>query len=175
MGEPDLKDIVNAVSQVFAICKSNVATTMGKDAHAVPRGVDILTQTSGWVADPRQLLVVDTLPAVFRGTNTHIPGLSNTKLEFGVQWTYGGQVGGHGRYIKDARAFVIVDSVTILYTVDVEAKFSETGTPIGSEPVAMLTATINAKFTHALLGTEFSQLIGVRIFGDGSGDMKFIS
>jgi len=174
MGAPNLTDIVNATTQVFALCKSNVAATMPQDAHAVPRGVDVMTGTSGWSADQTRLILRGNWPAVFRGSDTHIPGLQDTNLGFGVQWTFNGQVDGKGRFIKDARAFVIIDSVTIVYNVDVEVKFSETGTPIGEQPIAMLTATMNAKFTHALLGTEFSQLLGLRIFGDGSGDLKFI-
>jgi hypothetical protein len=36
----------------------------------------------------------------------------------------------------------------------------------------MLTATINIRASQALVGVRFSQNFGVRIFGNGGGDIR---
>lgn len=64
-----------------------------------------------------------------------------------------------------------VGSVTATYSFDVTAKFAESGTPIGSEPVAMLTGTFNVVRSRTIFGVVDSSVYGFKILGDGSGEM----
>ncbi len=86
---------------------------------------------------------------------------SDTVISLGVIWTFGGSVDGKGRFIKDAEAYVKVGSVTATYSFDVTAKFAESGTPIGSEPVAMLTGTFNVVRSRTIFGGR--RLLGLRV------------
>jgi hypothetical protein len=92
-----------------------------------------------------------------------------------VRWNYNGQVAGKGRYIKDLEAFVILGHTSLTVRYDVLVKFSDNGTPIGPEPVAMLTGSLNVRVGSSVYGSTFSQFFGVRVFGNGAGDITEIS
>jgi hypothetical protein len=173
MADPNLTDIVNAVTKVFELCSSNETTEMPEHAHAVPRNVDPLTGTAGW--SDTQARMVGTLRYPPAHKLPLIPAAPDDVIKLGMNWTYGGSVNGHGRYIKDAEGFVIVENVNATVLFDVSVKFAESGTPVGPEPVALLTATINVRVSQRIVGLLFTQFFGCRLFGNGSGDITQIS
>ncbi len=64
-------------------------------------------------------------------------------------------------------------SLTVRY--DVFVKFAESGTPIGDEPIGMLTGSFNVRVGSSVFGETFSQFYGIRVFGNGAGDIKQIT
>lgn len=164
-------DIVNAVTGVINLVKSNETESMPTLASALPRGIDPLTTDPTWSDTQAIIKLKLTYPP-----NIRIPGLTeDDELTLGVRWTYNGQVAGRGRYIKDLEAFVILGHTSLTVRYDVLVKFSETGTPIGAEPTAMLTGSINVRVGSAVFGSTFSELYGVRVFGNGSGNIMPIT
>ncbi|GAB6859888.1 hypothetical protein [Microbacterium xylanilyticum] len=161
----DLTDIVNLASSAVTLLKSNETQSMGSLATALPRGVDPLKTGGNWRRVTNPLVMTITWPAL------HPTFASDTVISLGVIWTFGGSVDGKGRFIKDAEAYVKVGSVTATYSFDVTAKFAESGTPIGSEPVAMLTGTFNVVRSRTIFGVVDSSVYGFKILGDGSGEM----
>lgn len=161
----ELTDIVNLASSAVTLLKSNETQSMGSLATALPRGVDPLKTGGNWQRKSTPLVMTITWPAL------HPTFASDTVISLGVIWTFGGSVDGKGRFIKDAEAYVKVGSVTATYNFDVTAKFAESGTPIGSEPIAMLTGTFNVVRSRTVFGVVDSSMYGFKILGDGSGEM----
>lgn len=159
----DLSDIVNAATAVFKILDSNETEAMGKLASALPRGIDPMATDGNWTRLSNPMLTTVTWKARFPTFR------DDDVIRLGVIWTYGGSVGGKGKFIKDAEAFVTVEHISSTFNVDVSVRFAETGTPIGPEPVAMLTGTFNVRRSRTLLGVLPSQFFGFKILGDGSG------
>ncbi len=159
----DIADIVNTASSVVKILDSNVTASMGSLASALPRGVDPLSTGGNWQRVEKPLLVTLTWAAL------HPTFSSDSVLNLGVVWTFGGSVNGTGRYIKDAEAYVTVGYVASTYYFDVSVKFAESGTPIGPEPIAMLTGTFNVRRSRIITGIQDSLMLGFKILGDGSG------
>jgi hypothetical protein len=162
----DLGDIVNLATGVMKILDSNETESMGKLATALPRGVDPLATDGSWqrLAPPMSFsLVWKAEHPTFR---------DDDQITIGLIWTFGGSVGGKGRYIKDAEAYVTVQHTSPTYHYDVSVKFAESGTPIGPEPVAMLTGTLNVRTSRTITGVESTQVFGFTILGDGSGNVK---
>jgi hypothetical protein len=161
----DLTDIANLASSAVTLLKDNVTQSMGRLATALPRGVDPLATGGGWQRVPRPMVMTVRWPAL------HPTFADDSVLDLGVLWTYGGSVEGRGRFIKDAEAYVKVESVGSTYDFDVTAKFADSGTPIGTEPVAMLTGTFNVVRSRVVFGTVDSCVFGFKILGDGSGQI----
>jgi hypothetical protein len=167
----DLNDIVNAVSGVSAILRSNETETMPALASALPRGIDPIATDPTWSSEPQLVKLRLTYPP-----RLAIPLITaDDELTLGVRWNYNGQVGGKGRYVKDVEAFVITGHISLTVRYDVFVKFAESGTPIGSEPIAMLTGSFNVRVGSSVYGETFSQYYGIRVFGNGAGDIKEIT
>lgn len=167
----DLKDIVNVVTGVSEIMRSNETESMPALANALPRGIDPITTDPTWSTEPAVMTLGLTYPP-----NIEIPFVTeDDHLTLGVRWNYNGQVGGSGRYIKDLEAFVIAGHISLTVRYDVYVKFAESGTPVGTEPIAMLTGSINVRVGSSVLGETYSQFFGIRVFGDGAGDIKQIA
>ena len=167
----DLKDIVNATTGVIEILKSNETESMPNLASALPRGIDPLSTDATWSNTPQVMKLKLVYPPRVR-----IPVITeDDELTLGVRWNYNGQVGGHGRFIKDLEAFVILGHTSVTVRYDVLVKFSDTGTPIGPEPIAMLTGSLNVRVGSSVYGSTFSQFFGVRVFGNGAGDITQIT
>jgi hypothetical protein len=164
----DIADIVNAASSVVKILDSNETESMGKLATALPRGVDPLSTGGNWQRTERPLALTLTWKAA------HPTFRDDEVITIGVVWTFGGSVKGKGRYIKDAEAFAKVGYIPLTYHVDIFVKFAESGTPIGTEPVAMLTGTFNVRQSRTITGIQGSWVYGFKILGDGSGSMRAI-
>jgi hypothetical protein len=173
MSDVDLKDIVNTAITVVDLLKSNVVQAMPALASALPRGIDAMTTDPTWSSDPRTITAVLTYPCAHPLPEPLT--IADNVLKIGVRWNYLGQVGGKGRYIKDAEAFVIVENINPTLTFDVAVKFAETGTPISAsapdEPVAMLSGSFTVRVS-SLLGVLFTQFYGVRLFGNGAGRIE---
>lgn len=161
----DLTDIVNLASSAVTLLRSNVTQSMGTLATALPRGTDPMQTDGTWKRAPRPIFMRLTWAA------EHPTFADDTVIDLGLIWTYGGSVGGHGRFVKDAEAYVKVTSITPTYDFDVTAKFAETGTPIGTEPVAMITGTFNVVRSRVVLGVVDSCVFGFKLLGDGSGEI----
>jgi hypothetical protein len=167
----DLKDIVNVVSGVSEILRSNETESMPALASALPRGIDPLATDPTWSNEPQVMKLRLTYPP-----NVEIPGVTEDDvLTLGVRWNYNGQVGGGGRFIKDLEAFVIVGHISLTVRYDVFVKFADSGTPIGAEPTAMLTGSFNVRVGSSVLGETFSEFYGIRVFGNGAGDITQIT
>jgi hypothetical protein len=138
---------------------------MGQLATALPRGVDPMATDGSWARVETPL----EFPMVWKARYPTFR--DDDEIRIGVIWTYGGSVGGKGRFIKDAEAYVVVKHISLTYHVDVTVKFAETGTPIGPEPVAMITGTLNIRRSRSITGIEGSWMYGVKILGDGSGSI----
>jgi hypothetical protein len=162
----DLGDIVNLATGVMKILDSNETESMGKLATALPRGVDPLATDGNW----QRLATPMSFSLVWRAE--HPTFRDDDQITIGLIWTFGGSVGGKGRYIKDAEAYVTVQHTSPTYHYDVSVKFAESGTPIGPEPIAMLTGTLNVRTSRTLTGVESTQVFGFTILGDGSGNVK---
>lgn len=162
----DIVDIVNVASSVVKLLDSNETQSMGNLASALPKGLDPLATDGNWQRVTQPLGLTLTWAAL------HPTFASNSVLTVGVVWTFGGSVKGKGRYIKDAEAYVKVSSVTSTYSFDVSVKFAESGTPIGPEPIAMLTGTFNVRRSRIITGIQDSTMWGFKVLGDGSGELK---
>jgi hypothetical protein len=162
----DIVDIVNVASSVVKLLDSNETQSMGNLASALPKGLDPLATDGNWQRVTQPLGLTLTWAAL------HPTFASDSVLTLGVVWTFGGSVKGKGRYIKDAEAYVKVGSVTSTYSFDVSVKFAESGTPIGPEPIAMLTGTFNVRRSRIITGIQDSTMWGFKILGDGSGELK---
>jgi hypothetical protein len=167
----DLKDIQNAVTGVIEILKSNETESMPALASALPRGIDPIATDPTWSSEPQVMKLRLTYPPA-----TEIPGINEDDvITLGVRWNYNGQVGGRGRFIKDLEAFVITGHISLTVRFDVFVKFAESGTPVGDEPIAMLTGSFNVRVGSSVFGETFSEFYGIRVFGDGAGDIKEIT
>lgn len=167
----DLKDIVNTVTGVSEILRANETESMPALASALPRGIDPLATDPTWSNEPRVIKLRLTYPP-----NIPIDGVTEDDiLTLGVRWNYNGQVGGQGRYIKDLEAFVIAGHISLTVRYDVFVKFAESGTPIGDVPIAMLTGSFNVRVGSSIYGETFSEFYGIRVFGNGAGDIKQIT
>jgi len=164
----DIADIVNVASQVVKILDSNETESMGTLATALPRGVDPLSTGGNWQRTETPLAVPLTWKAA------HPTFRDDDVITIGVVWTFGGSVNGKGRYIKDAEGYVTVKHISSTFYVDVLLKFAESGTPIGTEPVAMLTGTFHVRRSRIITGVQGSWVYGFKILGDGSGSMRQI-
>ena len=162
----DLGDIVNLATGVMKILDSNVTESMGKLATALPRGVDPLATDGNW----QRLATPMSFTLVWKAL--HPTFSDDDQITIGLIWTFGGSVGGRGRYIKDAEAYVTVQHTSPTYHYDVSVKFAESGTPIGPEPIAMLTGTLNVRTSRVITGVQATQVFGFTILGDGSGNVK---
>ena len=173
----DLKDIVNTTITVIDLLKANVVQAMPALATALPRGVDPLATDPTWSSEPQMVLLALTFPHAYPLPEPF--RLADDGLKIGVRWNYSGQVGGKGRYIKDLEAFVLVDHISATMTYDIAVKFAETGTPINAPspdgPIAMLTGSFTLRVSQFSSGVLFSNYFGIRVFGNGSGDIKQIS
>jgi len=161
-------EVVNLADKVFKLLKSNVVESMPQLASALPPGVDpnAASHWSGWSETPQ------TLQNTVLYT-PNLPGFSDTQFHLGVRFNWGGSADGQPwTYIKDLEAFVILDSVTLVHSVDIAVKFAATGTPINSANTVMLTGSFNVQVSHTLLGPEFSEFYAVRVFGNAAADIK---
>lgn len=98
----DLGDIVNLATGVMKILDSNETESMGKLATALPRGVDPLATDGNWQRLDRPM----SFSLVWKAE--HPTFSDDDQITIGLIWTFGGSVGGKGRYIKDAEAYVTV-------------------------------------------------------------------
>jgi hypothetical protein len=169
MADVNLKDIVNTVTEVMTLIKSNETENIPRLATALPRDVDPLTGTAGWSANPQTMVASIVYPCAHPN-----PLCEDNRLRIGFRWTYDGSVDGAGQYIKDAEAFAIIDYINPTISIDAIVKFAESGTPIGDGPIAMITATVNVRVSQIIRGLLFTQFYGVRLLGDGSGDIATI-
>ena len=161
--------VVNLATQVFTLVKSGEVETMPQLASALPPGVDpnAAGHWTGWSMTPATMHG----PIVYK---FEWPW-SDTKFELGVRFNYGGRADGQPwTYLKDVEAFVILDSTTGGTELDIQVNFASTGTPIDSQKTVMLTGSFNCRLIDTLPGggPYFSQFYGIRVFGDGSGDIK---
>ncbi|AKU16613.1 hypothetical protein [Luteipulveratus mongoliensis] len=162
----DIGEIVNTTTQIFKILDNNVTTSMGKLATALPKDVDALATDGNWVRRDHAMILPLVWPAKYPELN------DDDVVNLGLIWTYGGSVNGEGRYIKDAEAFATVGHISLGYTIDVSVRFADTGTPVGDEPIAMITGTFNVRQRRTLIGELPSCVIGFTLMGDGRGTMK---
>jgi hypothetical protein len=165
----DIADIVNVASSVVKILASNETESMGKLATALPRGIDPLSTGGEWQRVERPLAVGMIWEC------SHPSVCDDDLITIGVVWTFGGSVNGKGRYIKDAEAYSKIGHIGPTYNYDIFVKFAESGTPIGPEPVAMLTGTFNVRVSRTVYGIDLgvvsSRIYGFQILGDGSGHL----
>lgn len=162
----DLTDIVNLATQAVKILDSNETQNMGQLASALPRGIDPMTATGGnWQRVARPATMTLTWKAKYSWAR------DDDVLTLGVVWTFGGSIDGKGQFIKDAEAFVNVGHITSTFYYDVTVRFAETGTPVGPEPIAMLTGTVNVRSSRIITGLQSQSNYGIKILGNGAGEI----
>jgi hypothetical protein len=163
-------EVVNVMDKVFKLVRSNVVESMPQLASALPPGANPNdpSRWSGWSDQPQ------ALQNNVRYT-IDLPLLSDTVFHLGIRFNYGGRVDGQSwTFIKDLEAFVVVDSVTLARDLDISVKFASTGTPINSATTVMLTGSFNVTFSN-VIGVEFTEFYGVRVFGNGAAEIRAIT
>lgn len=94
-GDLRLDLILNLGAKVFEIVKANgpLVTATTKTASALPYGVACWNQLEQW-SRPRS--------EIYRVTYENLYGMTMLDFQFRVVYSYGGRVGGRGRYLSNA-------------------------------------------------------------------------
>ena len=162
----DLGDIVNAVTAVATVLRSNEVESMPAHAHTIPRSSNIETMR-GW-AGPKEIgyRYYHTSAASRAGI------ASPTLFDIMVAWKYGGSQDGLGLFLHDAYVYVSISSVGLGHSYDVTAKFDEHPTYEGSldSPVSVLGGEVNIYHRYWTM-TENSIPLHFSIKGDGAGSI----
>jgi hypothetical protein len=109
----DFKDVWTAVHDVADWVGSEATVNLATNVFVIPKGVQSPNELTGWNSEPKQ--VVDS--EYWTGIGT------TTRIRFGVNWYYGGQYNGQGRYIGNADVFFTVRSIGYWEKFHVEAHF----------------------------------------------------
>jgi len=109
----DFKDVWSAVHDVADWVGSESTANLATNVFVIPKGVQSPNELTGWVSEPSQ--IYDT----YKWTGVS----SNTKIRLGVNWYYGGQYNGQGRYIGNADLFFQVMEIGFWEKFQVAAHF----------------------------------------------------
>jgi hypothetical protein len=109
----DFKDVWSAVHDVADWVGSESTVNLATNVFVIPKGVQSPNELTGWVAEPGQLVHTEKWTGI----------LSDTRIRFGVNWYYGGQYNGQGRYIGNADMFFEVKEIGSWEKFHVNAHF----------------------------------------------------
>ena len=109
----DFKDVWSAVHDVADWIGSENTLNLATNVFVIPKGMQSPNELAGWVAEPQQLVHTEKWTGI----------LSDTRIRFGVNWYYGGQVSGQGRYIGNADLFFEVKEIGSFEKFHVAAHF----------------------------------------------------
>jgi hypothetical protein len=88
----DFKDVWSAVHDVADWIDSEATLSLANNVFVIPKGVQTPNELTGWNSEPGQLADTHKWTGI----------MSDTRIRYGVNWYYGGQYNGQGRYIGNA-------------------------------------------------------------------------
>jgi hypothetical protein len=148
---------------------------MGDWTDLVGKAVDHLNILDANVENPQ---TTHNLWDEFKTVAREIPLIGGTlvtpnHLTYGVSWRFGGQWQGHGRYIRDAFAWVNVHGIGAAQRFSVAANWNDLeweGTE--DEPVAVITCDMTVTWEQFYM-TDSSWHLHFILKGDGSGSWVY--
>ena len=164
----DWTDLVGKAAEHLAILDANVECPQTTHNHGVPAAAGGVSNCRGWTTEPRHLW------EEFTSQPREIPLVGGTlatpnHLTYGVSWRYGGQWHGHGRYIRDAFAWVRVHGIGGAQRFSVKVDWNDpeyTGSE--DEPVAVITCDMTVLWEQFFMTTSQWHL-HFSLHGDGTG------
>lgn len=152
----DFKDVWTAVTDVADWVGSESTTNLASNVFVIPKGVQSPNELTGWNSEPSQIYE----------TYTWTGHTSDTRIKMGVNWYYGGQYNGQGRYIGNADVFFSVMEIGFLEKFHVEARF-DSPLNVGAG-VAHLAGSMNISYyEYGSLSKSMPYSFYIR--GDGGG------
>lgn len=168
----DWTDLVGKVVDHLNILDANVENPQTTHNHVVPQAANGISNCRGWISDQRHLW------DEFKSSPPEIPLIGGTlttpnHLTYGVSWRYGGQWQGHGRYIRDAFAWVTVHGIGAAQKFSVAVNWNDPeweGTE--EDPIAVITCDMTVSWEQFYM-TDSEWHLHFTIKGDGSGNWVY--
>lgn len=168
----DWTDLAAKVVDKLSILDANVEQPQHTHAHVIPAAAGNVSNLRGWTAEPRHLY------SEFRSRPPELPLIGGTlttpnHLTYGVSWRYGGQWNGHGRYVRDAFAWVQVHGIGAAQKFNIEVTWNDPeweGTE--DDPIGVITCDMNVTWEQFYM-TDSSWNLHFTLKGDGSGNWVY--
>jgi hypothetical protein len=167
-GSVSLGDLVTLGKAVASIMTASEATYDMKSnpVTVLPQGKDPSSIT-GISSDPHELRLVVSM--------SNRAGMEMCNLPIVVQWRYGGQIGGKGRFITNASAFMDSGAdVGAFYRGEVTAALKDpfNAGSDASDPIASVDVHIEVKVTDKISPANLFVVLEGNIRGDGAGALR---
>jgi hypothetical protein len=164
----DWTDLAGKAIDHLDILNNNVEHPQSTHNHVIPQAANGVSNCRGWNSDQQHLW--DT----FRSSPREIPLIGGTlatpnELTYGVSWRFGGQWQGHGRYIRDAFAWVTVHNIGAAQRFSISVNWNDPeweGTE--ADPVAVITCDMAVTWEQFYM-TDSTWHLHFTLKGDGSG------
>jgi hypothetical protein len=168
----DWTDLAGKAIDHLNILDANVEHPQSTHNHVIPSAAGSVSNCRGWVSAQQDLY--DS----FESHPPEIPLIGGTlvtpnRLTYGVNWRYGGQWEGHGRYIRDAFAWVTVRSIGAAQRFSVGVNWNDPeweGTE--QDPIAVITCDMTVTWEQFFM-TDSTWHLHFTLKGNGDGTMTY--
>src|SRR5262245_4612925 len=152
----DFKDVWTAVHDVADWIGSEATVHLASNVFVIPKGVQSPNELAGWNSEPSNIY------ETYKWTGR----LSDTRIKMGVNWYYGGQYNGQGRYIGNADVFFSVLEIGAWEKFHVEARF-DSPLNVGNGVAHLAGAMTVSYYEYGMLSKSTPYHFYIR--GDGGG------
>jgi hypothetical protein len=167
----DWTDLAGKLIDHAAILNANVENPQTTHNHVYPRAAaNGVSDLRGWNSEQHHLY------DAFDSNPREIPLIGGTlatpnRLTYGVSWRFGGQWQGHGRYVRDAFAWVTVHGIGAAQRFYVDAVWNDPEYE-GDEqdPIGIITCDITVRWEQFYM-TDTQWHLHFSMHGDGAGQM----